>query len=87
MSLIQVEDLLKNVKNRYELVNLASKRAKQLMDGSTPLVEDIQREKVNILALEEIKEGMIIPQREGIEDREYFLLSYDYSLSPIPYIL
>ncbi|MFH1563912.1 MAG: DNA-directed RNA polymerase subunit omega [Nitrospirota bacterium] len=68
MSLIQVEDLLKNVKNRYELVNLASKRAKQLMDGSTPLVEDIHREKVNILAFKEIREGLIIPQREEIPE-------------------
>lgn len=64
MSLLQVEDLLKNVKNRYELVNLASKRTKQLMDGATPLVKDSPGKKLNVMALEEIKEGMVIPQRE-----------------------
>lgn len=63
MSIIQVEDLLKKVDNRYELVNLAAKRAKQLMDGATPLVKDIHGKKVSMVALEEIKEGKVILER------------------------
>ncbi len=70
MSLLPIENLLKNVKNRYELVVLASKRTKQLMDGATPLVEDKERKKLNVMALEEIKESLVIPQREVMEDRE-----------------
>ncbi|MDI6734815.1 MAG: DNA-directed RNA polymerase subunit omega [bacterium] len=70
MTLISIEDLLKNVKNRYELVILASKRTKQLMDGTTPFVEDRPGKKLNVMALEEIKEGLVIPQREVMEDRK-----------------
>jgi DNA-directed RNA polymerase subunit omega len=58
-----VEDLLKNVNNRYELVNLAAKRCKQLMDGATPLVKDIHGKKLNTIALEEIKGGKVILER------------------------
>ena len=70
MSLIPIEDLLKNVKNRHELVILASKRTKQLMDGVTLLVKDKPGRRLSVLALEEIREGLIIPQREVMEDRE-----------------
>jgi len=64
MSIIPVEELLKNINNRYELVNLAVKRAKQLMAGATPLVNDIEGEKVNIIALEEIKRGKVVIRME-----------------------
>lgn len=64
MSIIQIEDLLKNVTNRYEIVNLAFKRAKQLMVGSTPLINDIDGKKVSLIALEEIKKGKIILKME-----------------------
>ncbi|OGT58357.1 MAG: DNA-directed RNA polymerase subunit omega [Gammaproteobacteria bacterium RIFCSPHIGHO2_12_FULL_42_10] len=56
MARITVEDCLKNVKNRFELVLLASKRARQLMRGATPKV-DIDHDKVTIIALREIAAG------------------------------
>ena len=34
MARVTVEDCLQNVKNRFELVMIASKRARQLMRGS-----------------------------------------------------
>jgi len=69
MTIIPMEELLKNVDNRYELVNLAVKRSKQLIDGSAPLVNNIEGKKVNIIALEEIKEGKVIPKREEKEQK------------------
>ncbi|SVC51978.1 uncharacterized protein METZ01_LOCUS304832, partial [marine metagenome] len=38
MARVTVEDCLENVINRYELVLLASKRARQIALGSEPLV-------------------------------------------------
>ena len=38
MARVTVEDCLKNVKNRFELVSIASKRARQLMRGQEPKV-------------------------------------------------
>jgi DNA-directed RNA polymerase subunit omega len=46
MSRITVEDCLSQVPNRFELVMLASKRARQLFKGAKPLVDSDNREVV-----------------------------------------
>lgn len=56
MARVTVEDCLKNVKNRFELVLLASKRARQLMRGKDPKVE-WDNDKATVVALREIAEG------------------------------
>jgi len=57
MSRITVEDCLQKVNNRFELVLLASKRARQLFKGAKPLIESDNREVV--VALREIAEGKV----------------------------
>lgn len=57
MSRITVEDCLQRVTNRFELVMLASKRARQLFNGAKPLVEADNREVV--VALREIADGKV----------------------------
>jgi DNA-directed RNA polymerase subunit omega len=56
MARVTVEDCLKNVKNRFELVILAAKRARQLMRGKEPKV-DWDNDKATVVALREIAEG------------------------------
>ena len=53
-----VEDCLDKVGNRFDLVLLASKRARQLEMGSKSLVEE-DNDKPTVLALREIAEGLI----------------------------
>ena len=55
MARITVEDCLEKVSNRFELVLLASKRARQLIQGAKPLVATPNREIVT--ALREIAVG------------------------------
>ena len=57
MSRITVEDCLKKVDNRFELVLLASKRARQLFKGAKPLIDSENREVV--VALREISAGKV----------------------------
>lgn len=57
MSRITVEDCLRNVNNRFELVMLASKRARQLFKGAKPLIDSDNREVV--VALREIADGKV----------------------------
>ncbi|MCX7981537.1 MAG: DNA-directed RNA polymerase subunit omega [Syntrophales bacterium] len=57
MARITVEDALKEAKNRFALVLLASNRAKQLLKGAKPLVESNNREIVT--ALREIAAGKV----------------------------
>jgi len=52
MARITVEDCLDNVSSRFELVLLASKRARQLLKGAKPLVDSDNRDIV--IALREI---------------------------------
>jgi DNA-directed RNA polymerase subunit omega len=57
MARITVEDCLKNVKNRFELVLLAAKRARQLMRGSADPVVPWENDKATVVALREIALG------------------------------
>jgi DNA-directed RNA polymerase subunit omega len=57
MARITVEDCLKKVESRFELVHLAAKRAKTLLGGAKQLVEADNREIVT--ALREIAEGQV----------------------------
>jgi DNA-directed RNA polymerase subunit omega len=56
MARVTVEDCLKNVKNRFELVLIAAKRARQLMHGKEPRVE-WDNDKPTVVALREIAAG------------------------------
>ena len=57
MARITVEDCLEKIPSRFELVMLASKRAKQLFKGAKPLLETDNREIVT--ALREIAKGKV----------------------------
>jgi len=63
MARITVEDCLDKTSSRFELVMLASKRAKQLFKGAKPLLETDNREIVT--ALREIAAGKV--RRAGVE--------------------
>ncbi len=56
MARLTVEDCLPHVVNRFDLVLLASKRARQIAMGSLPLVDD-ENDKPTVIALREIAEG------------------------------
>lgn len=58
MARLTVEDCLDHVDNRFELVLVAAKRARQLSMGAEPLVE-IENDKPTVLALREIAENKI----------------------------
>ncbi len=57
MARITVEDCLDKIPNRFELVMLASKRARQLFKGAKPLIGSDNREVV--VALREIAAGEV----------------------------
>ena len=59
MARITVEDCLKKVDNRFELVLMSSKRARQLMVGSKESQLDWENDKATVVALREIEDGLI----------------------------
>lgn len=58
MARLTVEDCLDRIDNRYELVLLSSKRARQLAMGLPPLVDE-DGDKPSVIALREVAEGLI----------------------------
>ncbi|MCX8116516.1 MAG: DNA-directed RNA polymerase subunit omega [Desulfobacterota bacterium] len=57
MARVTVEDCLKEVESRFDLVILTAKRAKMLMKGAKPLIETENRPIVT--ALREIAAGKV----------------------------
>jgi DNA-directed RNA polymerase subunit omega len=62
MARITVEDCLTQVDNRFDLVLLATKRARQLANGVDPLLP-WEKDKPTVMALREIASGLV---SEGI---------------------
>jgi DNA-directed RNA polymerase subunit omega len=58
MARVTIEDCLENVDNMYELVHIATKRARQLYKGSNPLVKSKNR--VVVTSLREIAAGKVL---------------------------
>jgi len=69
MARITVEDCMDVVENRFELVHLAAKRAKQLIKGTKPLVKSNNKEIVT--ALREIAEHKVyFDRKKALEKQE-----------------
>ena len=62
MARVTVEDCLDNVENRFELVRLAAKRARQLERGAAEPKVDWENDKATVVALREIAAGIITPE-------------------------
>ena len=58
MARVTVEDCLDNVDNRFQLVQVATKRARQLANGTEPML-DWENDKPTVVALREIADGLI----------------------------
>ena len=58
MARITVEDCLEHVDNRFDLVLLAARRARQIAQGADPLVP-AENDKPTVIALREIAENLI----------------------------
>lgn len=59
MARITVEDCLDHVDNRFELVMVSSKRARQLAVGGKEALLPWENDKPTVMALREIEEGLI----------------------------
>ena len=58
MARVTVEDCLGKVDNRFQLVLVATKRARQLAKGAQPFV-DWENDKPTVMAFREIAEGLV----------------------------
>jgi DNA-directed RNA polymerase subunit omega len=71
MARVTVEDCLDKVDNRFQLVLVATKRARQLAKGAQPFV-DWENDKPTVVALREIADNFVTPRilDERVEEVE-----------------
>ncbi len=59
MARITVDDCLHKIDNRFDLTLAATYRARQIANGSTPLIDHPGKDKPTVLALREMAAGLI----------------------------
>ena len=69
MARITVEDCLKRVTNRFVLVNMVSKRVRQIREGSDYLVSSPKNEDV-VVALREVAAGRVSSKNSYSEEEQ-----------------
>lgn len=82
MARITVEDCLDHVDNRFELVIVGSKRARQLATGGKEPMVPRENDKPTVLALREISQGLIddaiLNQPDEVEEVEIPTHEHDH---------
>ncbi len=69
MARVTVEDCLENVENRFELIMVSTKRARQLATGGKDPMVEWENDKPTVVALREIAAGFI--DKSILEDQEH----------------
>ncbi len=70
MARITVEDCLEKEHNRFALVLLAAKRAKQILEGADLTIPNSQSNKSVVMALREVADGSVAFKTEEELERE-----------------
>ncbi|MGK0499167.1 MAG: DNA-directed RNA polymerase subunit omega [Oceanicoccus sp.] len=84
MARITVEDCLDKVDNRFELVMVASKRARDISTGGKEPLVSADSDKPTVIALREIADELITPaeiMNPVEEDTEDLILEMEASIS------
>ena len=64
MARITIEDCLKKVSNRFQLVHMAAKRVRQIREGSEYLVSSPKNEDI-VVSLREIAAGKVVKKTKS----------------------
>lgn len=70
MARVTVQDAVEKIGNRFDLVLVAARRARQLqIKGKSPLVKE-ENDKVTVISLREIESGLINAQILDVRERQ-----------------
>lgn len=80
MARVTVQDCLPAIGNRFDLVLVASRRARQIAQGAAPLV-DVENDKPTVVALREIAAGLMNQEiLDEIEAKERAAEEYELAV-------
>jgi len=69
MARVTVEGAVEKVGNRFDLVLIASRRARQIATGGKEALVDMENDKPTVVALREIEAGLITTEIMNDSDR------------------
>jgi DNA-directed RNA polymerase subunit omega len=70
MARVTVEDAVEQIGNRFDLILIAARRARQLaIEGKTPMVSE-DNDKPTVIALREIEAGLVTSASMDAQDRQ-----------------
>ena len=75
MARVTVDDCLKHINNRFDLVMAAAKRAHQLSNGGHKSTLDANGDKPTVIALREIEKGII--DSSILKEEDFGFASFD----------
>ena len=67
MARITIEDCLRKVENRFLLVNMVSRRVRQIREGSDYLVSSPKNEDI-VVSLREVAAGKVVSKPADLEE-------------------
>ncbi|WP_194756736.1 DNA-directed RNA polymerase subunit omega [Aliidiomarina indica] len=70
MARVTVEDAVDRIGNRFDLVLVAARRARQIANGGKEPLVETNNEKATVIALREIEAGLIDAERLDQDDQE-----------------
>jgi len=70
MARVTVQDAVEKVGNRFDLVLIAARRARQMQTGGKDSLVPEENDKATVIALREIEEGLIDPAMFDVEEEE-----------------
>lgn len=70
MARVTVQDAVEKIGNRFDLVLVAARRARQIQSGGKDALVPEENDKVTVIALREIEEGLITNQILDVRERQ-----------------
>ncbi len=70
MARVTVQDAVEKIGNRFDLVLVAARRARQMQVGGKDALVPEENDKPTVIALREIEEGLVTNQILDVRDRQ-----------------
>ncbi|EOG8142593.1 DNA-directed RNA polymerase subunit omega [Serratia marcescens] len=70
MARVTVQDAVEKIGNRFDLVLVAARRARQIQTGGKDALVPEENDKYTVIALREIEEGLITSQILDVRERQ-----------------
>lgn len=70
MARVTVQDAVEKIGNRFDLVLVAARRARQIQTGGKDALVPEENDKYTVVALREIEEGLITSQILDVRERQ-----------------